>query len=248
MIHIESSIKIYYTKDYSIFKNIVGNRLLNEGKIKRIIADIEDGLDMLRYYPILVDKNMRVIDGQHRLYVAKTIKSNVWYIVIHDEMELHEIAKVNSNVEKWSKKDFINCYSMQGNKNYETLQQFLTQYGFPVSVAVQLLAKGKMHDGGATELIKIQFERGEFVVKHLDKATALAQKVEQFNEFKARKSGGFIDAIDKILLAQKCDFNILVEKYQKRPDALKVQPATKQYILNLEEIYNHQSKVRRIIF
>ena len=80
MTHNESSIKIYHSKDYSLFRMINGNRQLDERKIKRIIKDISDGLDVLRYCPILVKVNgdqLDIIDGQHRYYVSRKLKCGV---------------------------------------------------------------------------------------------------------------------------------------------------------------------------
>lgn len=82
MNHVESSIKIYFTREYSLFNMLQGNRELNNAKIKRIKFDIMGGLDVLRYCPILVIENKQtgrldIIDGQHRFWVAKEMKSKV---------------------------------------------------------------------------------------------------------------------------------------------------------------------------
>src|SRR3990167_9828888 len=107
MNHLESNIKIYFTRDYSIFKNIAGNRLLNENKINKIIYEIKNGLDVLSYCPIIVDEDMRVIDGQHRLYIARKLQSNIWYVISKKKLSILDIAKVNTNTERWKLKDFI---------------------------------------------------------------------------------------------------------------------------------------------
>lgn len=59
----ESSIKIYFTSVYGNFKHITGNRDLDEKKINKIIASVKAGNDHLKYNPILVDSDMRIIDG-----------------------------------------------------------------------------------------------------------------------------------------------------------------------------------------
>ena len=108
--HIESTIKVYVTKDWSLFGFKEGNRPLNKSKIKKIIADINGGSNLLKYCPIIVvpsGNKLTVIDGQHRLEVAKQLKTYIYY-VIHDGMSLYEIAKMNSATEKWKPKDFIN--------------------------------------------------------------------------------------------------------------------------------------------
>ena len=154
MIHTESSIKIYHTNEYGRFRIIQGNRQLNESKINKIRSDIEDGIDFLKYCPIIVVENdgrLDIIDGQHRFYVAKQICSRVWYIIAQ-ATSLYEIAKVNSNTEKWKDRDFINCYVQNGNEHYATLAKFREHTGFPVTICLKLLTKGTVSSGGGTKL------------------------------------------------------------------------------------------------
>lgn len=76
MTHTEATVKIYHTSQYSLFKMINGNRQLNEPKIKKIIAEIQSGNDMLKYYPVQVKENngrLDILDGQHRFYICKKV-------------------------------------------------------------------------------------------------------------------------------------------------------------------------------
>ena len=248
MEHIESSIKVYYTLNYSMFKAIRGNRLLNEPKIKRIMNDIKSGTDMLRYYPIVVDENMNVIDGQHRLYIAKKLKCNVYYI-ISKKATLHEIAKINSNTEKWSNDDFINCYIVNGNKNYEILRDFKDKYRFPLSVCQYLLMYGDAVRDGGNDDIKQIFQQGKFRVEKQQRATEIAENVLLFSRFKNHKSRTFIVAISKIIHTGKCQLSEIVDKYNQQDESvLKQQANYKGYLTNLEEIYNYKCSKRRLIF
>lgn len=245
--HTEANIKIYFTRDYSRFKDLKGNRLLNDGKINRMISDINSGLDMLRYCPIIVDEKMNVIDGQHRLYVAKKLKSNVWY-VITDGLTMHEIARINSNQERWKARDFIHCYSSQGVKDYNVLQDFIYQYQWPVSLAVIVLSTGKTKDGGGGMKSKEKFERGFFKATHVESANMLAAMVERFNEFEGYKSRPFIDAIGKLMDGGKCDFELLLEKFKSNVDMLTSPNNVKGYLSELESIYNKGAHKRKTIF
>lgn len=247
MTHVESSVKVYFTTNYTIFKAIKGNRLLNETKIKKIISDIKAGLDMLKYYPIVVDENMNVIDGQHRLFIAKKLKVNVYYI-ISKKIALNEIAKVNSNTEKWNNEDFINCYIVNGNKDYEKLRDFKEKYGFPLSVCQFYLMYGISKDGGDDDMKEL-FQQGKFKVRFEKEAIALAEKVELFNRFPKYKSRPFIVAVNKVITAGKCDIEEIAEKYaQQDASALKQQANFKGYLTNLEEVYNYKCSKRKVIF
>lgn len=248
MQHNEANTKIYFTRDYGVFKSVSGNRDLNPGKIKRIIHDIENGLDMLRYCPIIVDKDMNVIDGQHRLYVASKIKSNVWY-VISDTLDLIDIARLNSNTEKWKAKDFLNCYVVKGIQDYMILENFVKKYEISIGIGFKLLMSGEITSTRQTHVkTKPAFERGEFKADCLEYATRLMDTVNLFSQFGKCKTRDFINAIHHLLQAGKADIGHLVKNFQSDPTALDRCDSTKDYMLALEQIYNYRKKERHIIF
>jgi len=247
MEHVEASVKIYFTREYTQFKSIVGNRMLNEGKINRIIKDIQEGLNMLKFCPIIVDEDMNVIDGQHRLWVARKLKDNVYY-VISKKTTLQDIASMNSNTERWKGRDFIHCYVAQGNINYEILRNFIDKYDLPITSALLLLSGKKKIEGGAGDRIKDIFENGLFSVKDEPLAKAIMEKVGMFEQFSGRKTRPFITAIITLFNAGKCDWEHLGKKYASNPDALQSCSYTKDYLLQLEKIYNLGSQKRKTIY
>lgn len=69
--------------------------------------------DMLRYYPGQVKENnqrLEIMDGQHSFWISRKLGRPVYYILVTEEKSMQEIAKINSNVEKWKGEDFSNCY------------------------------------------------------------------------------------------------------------------------------------------
>ena len=184
-VHVKSLVDVYVTKNYRLFEMLDGNRELNKSKIRRIKDDIGKGSNLLPYCPIIVvekGNKLQVIDGQHRLEVAKELGDYVYY-VIHKGLSLYNIAKMNSNTEKWKAKDFINCYRTGGNKNYDQLQQVMDVYGFPLSVALEMLSTGKFMKSGGNENLMKHFHEGKFVVKKYREAVELANTVQKFDAF-----------------------------------------------------------------
>ena len=57
--------KIFTTHDYSIFKDLKGNRIINEPNLKGIIKSVEE--DGFTYDLVQVNEKMEVTDGQHRI-------------------------------------------------------------------------------------------------------------------------------------------------------------------------------------
>ena len=58
------------TTDYDIFKGIVGNRKVEKKHVEMLTGAI-DRNNLLNVRPIIVNEEMMVIDGQHRLEAAK---------------------------------------------------------------------------------------------------------------------------------------------------------------------------------
>lgn len=241
----ESKDKIFFTTDYTLFKQLEGNRNLNQKKISRIVKDIESGIDMLPYCPIIVDTDFYVVDGQHRLYIAQQLGKPV-YFVVSQQLTLHEVAKVNSNTERWKGSDFIHCYLTQGNEHYKKLQEFIDTYDVPISVALNLLM-GKNSEAG-TGAIKDIFEKGGFVVTQYEFGVQVMERAKMFEAHTGWKTGSFIAAIQKLINAEKVNWHHLQTKFDENPEALKVCGSAKQYLNELEIIYNRKASIRKPIW
>ena len=249
--HTPSAIIVYCTYDYKLFRKIRGNRPLNENKIKKIMAEIKAGNNMLPYDPIQVterDNSLLVLDGQHRLAIDERLKEPVYYILVKEEKSMPDIAKVNSNVEKWKNKDFLNCYIQAGNRNYDTIKSFLEKYEISLGVSLNLLKVGHPGTEGTNVDIKEQFNNGVFEVKHLEAATKIADQVMLFKDFSQCRSRAFVIAVYRIIKENKIPINDVAVAYKKNPGMLSEQANYKGYITLLEQIVNVGKQKRIIIF
>lgn len=240
MKHESSVVTVYFTKDYGRFNCINGNRPLNEKKIKKIIDDIDGGLDMLKYCPIVVyERNGRldIIDGQHRFYVAKTLKSHVWYVLLQEELTLRNIASVNSRVERWKKDDFVNCNVMQGNEHYTVLREFAEIHGLAYTTSAALLSYGTIKTDGGASTGKL-IEDGLFEVKYKKEAEAVMVDVNRFAPATWRRTGAFICALCKIRTAGLVPIADVAEAFVKHSDKIIQQKNVKGWMHQMEIIMN----------
>lgn len=249
MEHRESSLQIYFTNEYARFRMINGNRQLNEGKIKRIIKEITAGNDMLKYYPIQVRENgdrLDILDGQHRFFICKKLKRPVFYILIQEQKSMPEIAKVNSNVEKWKSNDFINCYVQHNNPNYKIIQQLQDEYKVGLTVLLKMLESGSPGAEGSNPNTMEDFRNGDFLVKHQKETVDLIECCREFEPFSGWRSRAFIIAIHRIRKAALVPMSDLIAAYRKRPEYLTEQANYKQYVNILEQMLN-VGKQKRIV-
>lgn len=252
MKHTPSKVIVYMSKDYRRFRFIEGNRNINQSKVDRTINEINSGNDILDESPVIVTENgkfLDVKDGQHRVLISEELDRPVHYIIKKNELSLYNIAKINSNVEKWTARDFINCYIKAGNNNYKKLKDFHDEYGISIVVSITLLMAGTMKsDGGAKHKLVEQFQQGSFEVKHLKEAKMIAEICKSFEPFEGYTARPFIIAICKILDAEKCDMDLLIQKFKKTPQRLVLKHRWKEYLTLLQEIYNTGNSIQRPIY
>ena len=145
--------KLQTTTDYKIFKKIDSNRDIERSHLNRLIRGIE-GKNLLYLFPIVVNKSMEIVDGQHRLKAAEELKLPIFYIV-DNNITKADIAMVNSNRKSWSMRNYIEFYARDGRREFKRLKE-LIDCGFTRSVAARLMdaVSVRYTDGGG------KFSRG----------------------------------------------------------------------------------------
>lgn len=224
--HRESSVKIYATKNYSLFKFIVGNRDLNLKKINRIENQCVTDVDILKYAPIMVYEKgnfLYIVDGQHRFEVSRALKCHVWYIVV-PEFSVLEITKINSNSESWRKHDFMISHIMQGNDDYKILKEINDNYGISLNAAMRLLSTGYVsRDGGLKEDEIKAYKEGGFKVIYEKETREFLDQMEAFKKFPLYKTLKFMYAVGKMLQAETVTIAELAEIFFEKGDFTKRQ-------------------------
>jgi len=240
--------KIQQSTEYNQFSTILGNRVINMQKVNKLTEDIEAGLNLLPYCPIVVykkDDHYHIIDGQHRFEASKKIESPVFFVECK-ELELKQIARMNSRSDKWKTVDFLECYIKIGMKDYETLKAFVKKYKVGYSCAIYFLMDGNPNGSMKSNQ---KFRDGEFAVNHLELASEIAELTESiFNRYTFSKNRYLMGAVQKIKNAGICDFEKLKSKISENPKGMDPQPSVKEYIYNIERVYNFKNSKRVTIF
>ena len=157
----ETVYSVYVTKDYSIFKRLVGNRDIPESRISKIVESIQT-IGWV-HNPIIVNEKMEVIDGQGRLTALQRLKMPVEYIIAEGAGN-KECIYMNMNMVNWKLPDFIKSYAEQGNENYQRLLTLMERYANGnldiISTAVYRLSKSKHRDikKGTLQLTEEQYK------------------------------------------------------------------------------------------
>jgi len=245
---VEANRKIFFTNNYGMFGWIPGNRLLDERRIKKIChANTVDGINLFPYVPILVTKDYKIIDGQHRLMAAKRLKCAIYFVYVED-YDISKVALINSVTKTWGIKDYMNCWINLGKKDYIELEKFMKQYSVPVTTASSLLMYGKITKGGDGG-IKDPFRTGNFKVNHLKYAISVADKYKQYIEISDfNKSSYLVRAVLMLDKSEKYNHDQVIQKLTTTGARLEPKGSAMEFISHIELLYNKGNQKRRVIY
>lgn len=158
------------TTDYEKFHLMQGNRDvdLSSPRTKRLAESMLDH-GWLDGFPLIAKKNgvgLVVIDGQHRLAIARDFGITVKYVV---ETKDIDVAALNSTAKIWNLNDYINRYASLGNSHYQAILDLHAAHPIPVSIAAAMLANNIAYGN-----IRQKIANGEYRVTNLDKAYRVA--------------------------------------------------------------------------
>lgn len=237
----KNKLNIQKTKDYDQFKQITGNRPTNRNHLVRLTAAIIAN-NRLEQNPIIVNENLEVIDGQHRLLVAKNNNLEIYY-TIASNADLREVQMLNAVIKPWSLTDYLSSYIAVGNTDYLELKEFMSQNDLSIGNSMALLTNRYNIPYEKRFSTNNIFKSGQFKVtdrEYANKMVDILNDMKRFCTQYAWRDRDMLQAIAK-LEKQGADFNRLSERAEKSGKKIERQANTRGYIREIEDIYNYQS-------
>lgn len=161
---------VYETDQYDDFNFLEENRDISYSHVAKLMENIKEGFEMP---PLIVDEEMNVIDGQHRLKAHKQLKRPVRFIIQRD-MKENTLQRANTDIIKWTTDQHVAYHSKQGNEHYIKLEAFKEYSELPWNNTVRLLGKGS--DPNVRSIAKI-LQHGLFIVTHEEDAYNFVDEV-----------------------------------------------------------------------
>lgn len=243
----ESGIVTYVTDDYSDFGKFKGNRRLNANNVaekKRKILQQGWFFDQV----ILVDEDMRVADGQHRLEALRQIQreSGIVYKIRYEVVEgitLEEIRQRNTGTKNWDTNAYLESNIELKNENYVILQEFKEQYKLNTLNAAMLLTNTSTHGKQFRE----NFKEGKFEIKDKDKAIneahiRAAHILAIRKYFRGAKQTHFMQAMLYFWNHPKFNNEQFLHKLGVNRDGLYTVTSINRYKELIAELYNYKSR------
>lgn len=232
---------IQSTTDYDIFTSFTSNREIDEKHVAQLVKSIESR-NLLHINPILVDNQMRIIDGQHRLEAARILKVAIYYIV-SDSVDRLDISKLNSNQKNWSTIDYITFYTVEGNTEFLKLSKFINTYPEITISAVITIISGRFTrntsniKNGVLDVENINF--GHQVAQAL---IVLNRKYQHLFIYDSR----FPVALAKAMKHDNFNLDTFIKRIDLNPRAFVRCTTTKESGKMIEEIYNYRTRSNSI--
>lgn len=149
--------EVFSTTNYDMFKGVVGNRPIYQPHVDRVRRSVLKK-NMLARNPIKVNEDFQIIDGQHRLEVAKQLQIPIYYMIEPDgglaEIQLLQTTRT------WLTVDYLESFIAMKKTDYIKLKDFANEHRLSVSIAMSVLSQ---RFGGHSELIR-DFKEGKFAI------------------------------------------------------------------------------------
>lgn len=230
---------------YDNFKKLPGNRSLHEKNLNELTQSIKTQ-NHLYLHPIIVNTDMYVIDGQHRLEVAKRLGIPIYYIISgesNDKDIYNHLVSVNVNQKKWSLEDFFHLYAEKyENSHYKEFLNLMSQLGLRPKGVIGLL-----YGHQTTKLIN-EMKKGELKMPENQKQSKhIINSYLAFKDFVEQRkikplsmftTHHFTYAFRMIMLNESFNLNTFFSKLENRWFELTPKGTTKDYFNMLIGIYN----------
>lgn len=224
------------TTNYSQFKFMKGNRKVDQMNLKRITESMRTNP---LFAPILVNEKMEIIDGQHRFLAQKELNLPIHYIVVQG-YSIDEVHILNTNSSNWKKLDYLDGYVDMGLRPYIQFKEFKQQ--FPEFGIKSLLAM-VMYKDKINGRSQQYFQKGELQIPDIAHSRVIADRVLDFKPFFDRFAGpSFVGAVIHLVKNKYYDHDKMLARLSRRPNQITPQTNSTNYLSQLEEIYNYNSR------
>lgn len=237
-IYDEVAIPIRKTNNYSMFKNILGNRDLRGTNYNKLIKSMQEKQLII---PILCNDRLEIIDGQHRYEACKELNYPLYYYVV-DGYEIDDVKRANLVSCNWVVDDYLKLNIEIGKKDYIEFKKIKDEFGISTSQLLDIFAK---FQGISLKETRMLFEDGSFKLDGVHEVLKFLNNLSDFSSFKEYTSFSFIKAFLKISSIEEYDHKTMKKRLEKQPYKLEKRASYKDYIELLVDIYNYGiTKVR----
>jgi hypothetical protein len=225
--------QIYCTTNLRIFNFDTTNRPINMDRVKEIAREIIGGNNLLDKYPIIVNHNFDILDGQHRTKAAELAQVAIYYI-IDETMTMEKAANAVKLTKGWSTKDWLHHWTQKKNSDYMALQSFMDEYEWMnISFATRLCSSNSYQ----SEL----FKNGLYRADRTGFARIVANMAIDFKPYFSKwDSSRFMQAVMQLAANPNYSHKRMLDKLKYQTNSLRPCATVDLYLENISDIYNNR--------
>lgn len=242
-----TTVEIYQTTEYDRFKFIEHNRPVETNKNLKESLQFRNDTAL---FPIIVDCNHFILDGQHRFKYCRENNLPVCYIIAHNAT-IEDVQRWNTTHKNWKVESFFHCYVSLGVKNYLDMKDLMQISPMPLSTFVTLFGKNRSkHDmdvfkKGKFEL-RLGYDKTKEILKNIQKVKDLMLEIAGIKNF----TGHNYDALVMLMELPDFDIEIFLKKLRKYTEmailAFKMKTTGDCLDRLVEHVYNKGNRVHVI--
>jgi len=232
---------VYMTNDLNKFRLMPSNREITS------VARIHEKVDVYGWqiseFPIIVTRNLEVLDGQHRLTYAKEKNLPIAYRVsdFNSIQDFQQNAKAQRN---WTTRDFIKSFADAGSEPHRQLQEFMATNPLATESVLPNILLGQGSNPHAVPplykvwqtatLPKIDYSEAQRRVNELE----ALQRLSKSGEFKS-------NAIKSYCFIRKhpeYNFERMLRQFNKHQDSHVFDGSQSSCTRNWDSVYNKRMK------
>lgn len=237
--------KLYKTMDYDKFSKIHYNREVSYSHVKRLIESLKNNPDDLKSLPIMVNKDMEIIDGQHRLEAARKLGVPVYY-TIDEHFKPSKIAILNTTQKRWLVEDFIKMWKDQGNEHYEKLSSLMEELEWPFRAFIVWIAADGASNAKLIKSGEFKYNLKPDTVRHIVFTSKVIKFVLDYG-YKPKHSlftSHFHRAMRDFLNSGIVDYDRFLNRLERVPYKFQPRISYQDWMSSFADIYNWDMKSR----
>jgi hypothetical protein len=207
------------------------------------LAEAIEKHNALAFFPIIVNRNMEVQDGQHRLKAAELLGVPVYYFIAeHGEVEIEHVPGIAGRTREWTLDDYLWHHVQNGKTEYLKLNEFYQKYRIAHGDNFLSLSKCmQLCNFGSTLKQRDRFIAGEYECNDVIFANIVARSILDFQPYiKHWNHGAFVDTIGNLTGNAAYDHGRMMAKMAYLGPRLIKCPDVASYIAVMSEMYNHR--------
>lgn len=225
------------TDDYSSFKFFKYNRAINKANLKNVKKSLQKRGQIM---PVLITKDFKVIDGQHRVVAMQELELPIHYIICYNYIS-NDVEEVNNVGKNWDIRARVNNLAEHGNVNFIELLKMYKEWGHTFS-------EGTINDAffktGANSSKAI---RDKYYTIHKNLGTEVLKNAIIMSEIVPKATQNkFVRALKKIMMNNP-NFNIEILRYKAENRRLNVYNNENEIEEEIVEVYNYCTRENKRI-